>query len=100
MQVPCASLKIGFRIKKLLHFEIVDFIFTCPLLGRFLAHLHESALSVAAVFSRIEAALAPHDCFYQHRIEMMFGRYGANQAIVLMKSRRTHPLVECVDWIA
>ena len=31
---------------------------------------------------------------------MMFGRDGANQAIVLMKPRRTHPFIKRVDRIA
>ena len=100
MQIPCASLKIRFRIKKLLHLEIVDLIFMRPFVGRFFAHLHESALSVAAMFSWIEAAFTPHDCFHQHRIKMMFGRDGPNQAIVLMKPCRAHPFVKRVDRIA
>src|SRR5436305_15216707 len=100
MQIPCASLKIRFGIKKSLHLKVVDFAFMRPLVGRFFAHLHESTLSVAAMFSWIEAALPPHDCFHQHRIKMMFGCDGANQAIVLMKPCRTHPFVKCVDWIA
>ena len=100
MQIPCASLKIRFGIKKSLHLKTVDFTFMSPLVGGFFAHLHESALSVAAMFSWIEAALTPHDCFHEHRIKMMFGCDGTNQAIVLMKPCRAHPFVKCVDWIA
>src|SRR6267378_587693 len=100
MQIPCASLKIRFWIKKLLHLEIVGSICMRPFVSRFLAHLHESALSVAAMFSWIEAALTPDDCFHQHRIKMMFGCDGANKAIVLMKPCRTHPFVKRVDRIA
>src|SRR5207253_11337186 len=78
MQIPCASLKIRFGIKKSLHLKTVDFTFMSPLVGGFFAHLHESALSVAAMFSWIEAALTPHDCFHENRITRMFGCAGAN----------------------
>ena len=100
MQIPCASLKIRFRIKKALHLEIVDFICMRPFVRCFFAHLHESALSVTAIFSWIEAALTPDDCFHQHRVKMMFGRDGANQAIILMKPCRAHPFVKRVDRVA
>src|SRR4030095_6132000 len=100
MQIPCASLKVGFRIEKLIHLKIVDLVFMRPFVGRFFAHLHESALSVAAIFSWIEAALTPHDCLHQHGIEMMFGCNGAKQAIVRMKPCRAHPFIKRVDRIA
>src|SRR5205823_12689011 len=94
MQIPCARLKIRFRIKKSLHFEIVDFTFMRPLVGRFFAHLHESALSAAAMFAWIEAALTPHDCFHEARINVVFGCGSAHEAMVPMKPCRTQPLVK------
>src|SRR6266576_6158881 len=100
MQIPCASLQIGFRVKKLVHLETGNLVFTCPFAGRFFAHLHESPLFVGPMFSRVEAALTPNDRFHKHWVEMMFGCNNANHAIVLMKPRRTHPFVERVDRIA
>jgi len=70
-QVPASRLVFG--VKKLVHLESGDLVFACPFAGRFFAHLHESPLSVGPMFSRVEAALAPNNRFYKHRVEMMFG---------------------------
>src|SRR5206468_1307405 len=67
--------------------------------GRSFAHLHEPALAMAAMFFRIEPALTPDDRFHQHGIQLMFGGNGANQAIVLLKSRRAHPFVKRINRI-
>jgi hypothetical protein len=61
--------------------------------------LHKPAFSVAAMFSRIEATLAPNHRFHQHGIEVMFERDAANQGIALLKPRRAHPFVERVNRI-
>ena len=99
-QIPRPGFQICFRIEQLLNTEIVDLIFVRPFIGRFLAHLHEAALSGAAVFFGIKAAFAPNDCFHQHRIEMMFHRHQTNQVIVFFKTGRAHPFVERVDGVA
>src|SRR5205814_4817684 len=99
MQIPTARLQVRFRIEKLFHLKAGDLIFTRPFVSRFFAYLHKPAFSVAAMFSRIEAALAPNDRFHQHGIEMMFNCDAANQSIVLLKPRRTHPFVERVNRI-
>src|SRR5437870_13467039 len=99
MQIPTARLQIRFRIEKLFHLKAGDLIFTRPFVSRFFTYLHKPAFAVAAMFSRIEAALAPNDCFHQHRVEMMFNRDDANDAIVLLKPRRAHPFVKRVNRI-
>src|SRR5947207_9523719 len=99
MQIPTARFQVRFRIEKLFHLKTGDLIFTRPFVSRFFAYLHKPAFSVAAMFSRIKAALAPNDRFHQHGIEMMFNRDAANQSIVLLKPRRTHPFVERVNRI-
>src|SRR5215831_16292455 len=100
MQIPCAGLKVCFRIKKLVHVEIRDLVFAGPFVGSLFAHLHQSTFSAGAIFFWIEAALTPHDCFHQHRIKTMLDCNGANKAIVLMKPCRAHPFVKRVDGIA
>src|SRR5262249_52658465 len=100
MQIPSACLQIRFRIEKLLHLKAGDLIFTCPFIGRFFAHLHKAAFSMAAMFSRIEAALAPNDRFHQHGIKMMSNRDATNQSIILLEPRRTHPFVKCINRIS
>ena len=40
------------------------------------------------------------NCLHQHRIDPMFRRDAANQAVVLVKTRRADPFVKCVSRIA
>src|SRR6266540_440557 len=100
MQIPTARLQVRFRIEKLFHLKAGDLIFTRPFISRFFTYLHKPAFAVAAMFSRIEAALAPNDGFHQHGIKVMFNRDAANQRIILLKPRRTHPFVERVNRIS
>ena len=100
MQIPGARLEICFWIEKSLHVKIVNLAFARPFVGRFFAHLHQPALSGAAVFLGIEPAFAPNDCLHQHRIEIMFRRHCPNQAVVLLKPCRTDPFIHGVNWIA
>src|SRR5204862_4044749 len=77
-----------------------DLGFARPFVGRFFAYLHESALSGSAVLFWIKPALTPNDRLHEHRIEMMRYRDRANQLIIPLKTRRAHPFVKCVDWVA
>src|SRR6266480_837915 len=99
MQIPRASLQICLWVEKPIHMEIGDLIFTRPFVGRFFSYLHEPALAVSAILSGIEPAFTPNDGFHQHRIKLVFQRYGPNEAIVLLKPRRTHPFVNRVNRI-
>ena len=100
MQIPRACLQVYLRIEELVGMEIGDLIFASPFVGCSFSYLHEPALSVGAILSWIEPALAPNDGFHQHGIELMFGRDDANEAVVSLKSRRTHPFVNRVDRVA
>ena len=100
MQIPTARFQVRFRIEKLFHLKAGDLIFARPFVSRFFSYLHEAAFSMAAMFSRIEAALAPNDRFDQHGIEMMFYRDAANQGIILLKPSRAHPFVKCINRIS
>ncbi len=72
MQIPGARLQICLWFEKLIRIETGDLIFARPLVGRYFAHLHQAALSMAAMLFWIEPALTPDDGFHQHRIQMMF----------------------------
>ena len=73
-QIPRARFEICFRIEELIELEIGDFVFVRKFISRFRTHLHQSALAGAPNFFAIEPALAPHHCFHQHRVELMFIR--------------------------
>jgi hypothetical protein len=100
LQVPHACLQIGFRAEQFLDTEIVDFILPRPLIGGFLAHLHETALSGRSNFLRIETAFTPDYRFHEHGIEVVFGSHRADQTILLLEAGRADPLVEGVSRIA
>ena len=87
-QIPGSRLEIDFRVEQFLHPKILDAIFLGPFLRRLFAHLHQAAFPGAAEFLRIETAFAPDDRLHQHRIEMMLGRHGSNQRVVLLETRR------------
>src|SRR5216683_1875600 len=65
-QIPGAGFQIRLWVEKLLVMEIVDPVFTSPFVGRFLAHLHEPALTRRPIFLRIEATLAPYHRLHEH----------------------------------
>ena len=72
MQIPGAGLQICLWFEKLIRIVTGDLIFARPFVGGTFGHLHQPALSMAAVFLWIEPALTPDDGFHQHWIQMMF----------------------------
>ena len=58
-QIPRACFEICFWIEELLDAKVGDLIFARPFVGRFFAHLHEPALSGAAIVSLGGAFLLP-----------------------------------------
>jgi len=71
-QIPGAGLQIGLCLEKLVQIETGYLVFARPFVGTSLAHLHQAALSMAAMLLWIEPALTPDDGFHQRRIQMMF----------------------------
>ena len=99
LEIPRACLQICPRIEELVDMEIGDLVFTRPFVSSFFGYLHEAALSMTPILSRIKPALTPNDRFHQHRIQVMFNCHRANEAIVLLKPRRAHPFVKRVKRI-
>src|SRR5206468_10879637 len=92
LEIPRACLQICPRIEKLVDMEIVDPVFPRPFVSCFLGYLHEAALSMAPILSRIKSALTPNDRFHQHRIQVMFNCHRANRS----EERRVGK--ECSEW--